>query len=207
MRLLSIVLLMLKKIFDCAPSRDEWIFAKDVVERLKMFNDITSVFSGTNYVIANIQLLKICEAKMKIREWSICGNPIIEEMSNRMILKFEKYWKDIQVPMGIATILDPRFKIDYLLDFFETLVGQTREACVERVHEIRDNLCDLMKEYQVDDEEDSTESSGPTLANSGLLSTISARVASRRALTMIRLKSELDRYLEEELVLISVENF
>jgi hypothetical protein len=44
MRLLSIVLLMLKKIFDCAPTRDEWIFAKDVVERLKMFNDITSVF-------------------------------------------------------------------------------------------------------------------------------------------------------------------
>jgi hypothetical protein len=42
-------------------------------------------------VTANIQLLKIREDKMKIREWSICGNLIIEEMSNRMILKFEKY--------------------------------------------------------------------------------------------------------------------
>jgi hypothetical protein len=32
-----------------------------------MFNDITSVFSRTNYVTTNIQLLKICEAEMKIR--------------------------------------------------------------------------------------------------------------------------------------------
>jgi hypothetical protein len=196
-----------EKLYDCAPCIDEWMFAKDVVERVKMFNDITSVFSGTNYVTVNIQLLKICEVKMKIRQWSICGNPIIEEMSNRMILKFEKYWKDIQGPMGIATILDPRFKIDYLLEFFETLVGNTGESCVERVHEIREDLCELMKEYQVDDEEDNTESSALTLAKSGLLSTISARVASRRAPTMIRLKSELDRYLEDELVPISVDNF
>jgi hypothetical protein len=28
--------------------------------------------------------------------------------------------------MGIATILDPRFKIDYLLEFFKTLVGKYR---------------------------------------------------------------------------------
>jgi hypothetical protein len=83
----------------------------------------------------------------------------------------------------------------------------TEESCVERVHEIREDLCELMKEYQVDDEKDNTESSAPTLAKSGLLSTISAHVASRRAPTMIRLKSELDRYLEDELVPISVENF
>jgi hypothetical protein len=164
-------------------------------------------FSRINYVTTNIQLLKICEAKMKIREWSICGNPIIEAISNRMILKFEKYWKDIQGPIGISTILDPRFKIDYLLEFFETLVGNTEESCVERVYEIREDLCELIKEYQVDDEEDNTESSTPTLAKSGMLSIISARVASRRAPTMIRLKYELDRYLEDELVPISVENF
>jgi hypothetical protein len=54
MLLLSIMQLSAEKLYDCAPSRDEWIFAKDVVQRLKMFNDITSVFSGTNYVTANI---------------------------------------------------------------------------------------------------------------------------------------------------------
>jgi hypothetical protein len=41
-----------------------------VVDRLKMFDEITKVFSGTDYVTANIKLLKICEAKVKISHWS-----------------------------------------------------------------------------------------------------------------------------------------
>lgn len=82
-----------EKLFDCAPSEEEWEFAREVVGRLKLFNDIIEVFSRTNYVTANVQLLKICEAKEQIRQWSTCGNPIIEEMSFEMIEKFDKYWK------------------------------------------------------------------------------------------------------------------
>lgn len=44
---------------------------------------------------------------MKIRQWSTCGNQIIEAMSVSMVTKFDKYWSDIQGLMGIATILDP----------------------------------------------------------------------------------------------------
>jgi hypothetical protein len=98
------------KLYDCAPSEEEWVFCREVVDRLKLFNDITAVFSGTEYVTANVQLLKICEAKEQIRQWSVCGNPIIEQMSFEMSEKFDKYWKEIQGPMGLATILDPRFK-------------------------------------------------------------------------------------------------
>jgi hypothetical protein len=49
-----------EKLYDCAPSKEEWAFARQVVDRLKMFDEITKVFSGTDYVTANIQLLKIC---------------------------------------------------------------------------------------------------------------------------------------------------
>jgi hypothetical protein len=55
-----------EKLFDCAPSEEEWAFASEVVDRLKLFNDITAVFSGTNYVTSNIQLLKICRLKSKL---------------------------------------------------------------------------------------------------------------------------------------------
>ena len=48
-----------EKLYDCAPNKEEWDFARQVVDRLKMFNEITKVFSGTDYVTANIQLLKI----------------------------------------------------------------------------------------------------------------------------------------------------
>jgi len=53
------------KLYDCAPSEEEWDFCREVVGRLKLFNDITIIFSRTNYVTANIHLLKICELKSK----------------------------------------------------------------------------------------------------------------------------------------------
>jgi hypothetical protein len=105
--------------------------------------------------------------------------------------------------MGLATILDPRFKTDYLLGFIETLTGDSSEDSAD---DVTNTLYDLMKEYEMDDDEDNTESSTPALANSGVLSTISARVASRRP-AAVRFKSELDRYLEDELVPIQTENF
>ena len=108
--------------------------------------------------------------------------------------------------MGLATILDPRFKTDYLLGFIETLTGDSSAECVEGVSDVTNTLYNLMKEYEMDDDEDNTESSAPTLANSGVLSSISARVASRRPAS-VRFKSELDRYLEDELVPIQIENF
>jgi hypothetical protein len=140
-----------------------------------------------------------------MKQWAASGNPIIQEMSVEMIAKFDKYWKEILGPMGLATILDPRFKIDYLLGFIETLNGDSSEDSAARVSDVTNTVYDLM-EYEMDDDEDNTESSRPALSNSGVLSTISAHVASRRPAT-IRFKSELDRYLEDELVPIQTENF
>jgi hypothetical protein len=127
-------------------------------------------------------------------------------MSSDMVAKFDKYWKEIQGPMGLATILDPRFKTDFLLGFIETLTGEPSEACVEKLDKVTESLCELMKEYAIEEDEDNTESSTHALVNSGVLSTINARVASRRTTTM-RFKFELDRYLEDELVPIGTENF
>jgi len=103
------------RLYTSLPSEDEWKFAEDVVERLKLFNDITKLFSGTNYVTSNIYFTRIAEVRKEIREWSTCGNPLVEAMSANMVAKFDKYWTDIQGFMGIATLLDPRFKTTMLL--------------------------------------------------------------------------------------------
>ena len=100
--------------FICVPSDDDWKFCGEVCDRLKLFADITEIFSGTQYVTANVYFPKICEIKMNMRKWSKCGNEIIEAMSHAMTEKFNKYWSDIQGLMGIATLLDPRFKIDMM---------------------------------------------------------------------------------------------
>jgi hypothetical protein len=105
----------------CLPSEDEWTFAEEVVGRLKFFYDITKLFSGTDYVTANIYFARIAKIK-QIRLWSTCGNPLVEEMSVNMIEKFDKYWTNIQGLMGIATILDPQCKTIVLLINYEDLL-------------------------------------------------------------------------------------
>jgi hypothetical protein len=85
------------------------------------------------------------------------------------------------------------------------LIGQNSDQCVLKVDELKESLCDLMKYYEMEEGEDTTESSTPLLDTSSL-STISARVASRRP-AMTRVKIELDRYLEDDLVHFSTENF
>jgi hypothetical protein len=36
------------------PTDDEWKFAKDVMEMFRLFNDIITLFSRTDYVTANV---------------------------------------------------------------------------------------------------------------------------------------------------------
>ena len=42
------------KQYEYLPTNEEWKFAVDVVERLRLFYEITELFSGTNYVTANV---------------------------------------------------------------------------------------------------------------------------------------------------------
>jgi hypothetical protein len=195
--------------YTCLPSEEEWEFAVDIVERLRLFNDITKIFSGTSYVTANIYFAKICEIRMKIRQWSTCGNAMIEAMFVNMVAKFDKYWSDIQGLMGIATVLDPRFKNLMLLMSFEWLFDTSGKVCDDKVVEVKDLLSQLMLEYHLEDvEEDNGCETYPTaaLGNTDFLSSFSARVASKRPAAM-RSKSELDRYLEDDFVSLTTKNF
>jgi hypothetical protein len=103
--------------------------------------------------------------------------------------------------MGIATILDPRCKTIVLLINYEELLGVRGRECEDKVIEVKNLLAELMSEYHVvEDVEGNNEASSPSLADDDdFLSDISARTASLRP-TSMGFKSELDRYLDEELV-------
>lgn len=193
--------------YTCLPTEEEWKFAEDVVERLQLFNDITNLFSGTDYVTVNIYFTQLAEIRKKIRHWSSCGNPLVEAMSANMVAKFDKYWTDIQGLMGIATLLDPRFKTVVLLICFEDLLGTTGKECDDRVLEVKNLLAELMSEYHVEVDVRNKEPAASSVGNAdNFLSSMSARVASRTPASM-GFKSELDRYLDEELLDMQTPNF
>ncbi|XBH79377.1 hypothetical protein VPH35_105372 [Triticum aestivum] len=97
-----------EKKFDCCSTKDDWKFAKEMCDRLKLFFDITESFSGTKYVTTNLFFPKVVTIRLAIRKWGKSENELIQKMSEEMKDKFEKYWKDIHGLMAVATVLDPR---------------------------------------------------------------------------------------------------
>ena len=178
------VFMRLKKVekqYDSLPSEEQWDFAIHVVERLQLFFDITELFSGTNYVTANIYFPKICEIKMNMRQWSTCGNAVIEAMSASMTEKFNKYWTDIQSLMGMATILDPRYKGEMLLVCFAMLhgVNVSSAKCEGYMVDLVAKLCKLLEEYNLekDGDESAPSSSCSSMQAPALMSLFTERVA------------------------------
>lgn len=68
----------------CVPIQEDWQFAKDLCDRLKMFYDITELLSGTSYVTANLFFPKITKIYIAIRKWQMCSIPKVEEISTKI---------------------------------------------------------------------------------------------------------------------------
>ena len=132
--------------FDCPPEGD-WNFASLVCEKLELFYQLTTLFSGTKHVTANIFFPKVCEIKLKINSWKEDENEIIRKMSIAMIEKYDKYWSDIQGLMALAVILDPRLKMIMLEACYIALLGEDEaDKYVKKSYEL---LTELMLEYHV----------------------------------------------------------
>ncbi|KAL8554728.1 hypothetical protein ACS0TY_002790 [Phlomoides rotata] len=133
-------------LYKSAPKEKEWEIARDIRDKLKVFNSVTELFSGTEYPTANLYFPKICEIKMSLKEWLCCGKSIIERMAMRMLDKFEKYWFQINGIMGVATILDPRYKLR-LLHFYFPLIYTNGEDAKKKIERIQDICYNLLNEY------------------------------------------------------------
>jgi len=102
----------------CAPSDDEWEMAASFCKCLKLFNDATMLFSGTQYPTANMFWWKFCDIKLAITEWCASADILIASMAQAMQEKYDKYWKKSNIALAVACFLDPRYKkrlIEYFL--------------------------------------------------------------------------------------------
>ena len=186
--------------FVC-PLNDDWKFTAIVCEKLELFYQLTELFSGTKYVTANIFFPKVCEIKLKINSWKEDENEIIRNMSTAMIEKYDKYWYDIQGLMAVAVILDPRLKVIMLQACYMALLGQEEaDRYCQKSYEL---LTQLMDEYQVqiDQEVVGTSSYGAsnsTVRAAAVLSIFKTLAATKKTSSLVKAKSELDRYLDED---------
>ncbi|KAL5191840.1 Zinc finger BED domain-containing protein RICESLEEPER 2 [Glycine soja] len=186
--------------YSCFPSDSQWEFAKEVCKRLAIFNDTTEMISGTKYPIANIDFPQICEIKMTLSEWVNSPNEVIQKMAEKMLQKFDSYWSVIHVIMGVATILDPRYKMELLEFYFESICPIDFFSQVNRIR----NLCyDLVSEYQAKKHQDSTssfESQDVVSDGKSKLCDYDRYIERKKRARTSTMKMELDHYLKEEVL-------
>ncbi|XP_025678841.1 zinc finger BED domain-containing protein RICESLEEPER 2-like [Arachis hypogaea] len=193
--------------YKSLPSEKDWDMADEIFQRLRVFFDVTELFSGTTYPTSNLYFPKVCVIKLALMEWKNCGNEIIEMMATSMITKFEKYWGVINTVMAIGTLLDPRYKMYLLNFFFRKIYGET-EACVV-IGQVKRVVQDLVLEYATKGRERDqaaqldmppppsipSSSKGRKFSHEDWQADFAAHVSEESA--FIDTKSELDYYLEE----------
>ncbi|WJZ94265.1 hypothetical protein VitviT2T_013139 [Vitis vinifera] len=75
-----------EKYYMVVPSEEEWNMTKEICGRLKLFYNITELFSGRNYPTTNTFFIKVCEIKEALYDWLICSNDVVKTMASSSTL-------------------------------------------------------------------------------------------------------------------------
>lgn len=67
-------------------------------------------------------------------------------MASQMLIKFNKYWSAIHGIMGMAAVLDPRYKLKFVELLLPVLYGA--EKANEEFQKLEEFVKHLFKEYQ-----------------------------------------------------------
>ncbi|KAL2895914.1 putative AC transposase, partial [Bienertia sinuspersici] len=132
--------------FDYGLSTNEWEVVEFVCKFLEPFNDITTLFSGSDYPTANLYLLHV----VAIEKWLVLAHnhnvPSIQLMCQSMMEKYEKYWSDHAIILSVAVVLDPRFKLKFVKGLY-SMVYVPSEVDV-RVRKVYDAMVELYDFYR-----------------------------------------------------------
>ncbi|XP_026383327.1 zinc finger BED domain-containing protein DAYSLEEPER-like [Papaver somniferum] len=130
---------------DC-PTDEEWEQIEVVKKFLKVFHDLTKIFSGSKYSTSNLYFERICQVQVLLKKES--GNDIefIRNMVKEMQAKFDSYWKELSPILAMAVVLDPRSKMNFVKFTYSKLYPKVRELERE-VNKVRSNMTTLFNEY------------------------------------------------------------
>ncbi|XP_077223994.1 zinc finger BED domain-containing protein RICESLEEPER 2-like [Tasmannia lanceolata] len=105
----------------------DWKNAKVICRLLKVFYDATKLFSGHKYTTANLYFHEIFAIQEHLLGMAIHEDVSINQMATKIQSKFDKYWRECNVMLAIAVVLDPRYKLKYL-SFMYHLIYATDDA-------------------------------------------------------------------------------
>ncbi|KAH7860858.1 hypothetical protein Vadar_018820 [Vaccinium darrowii] len=190
--------------YKCCPNDDDWYLAQDICERLEIFYRVTLLFSGTSYPTSNLFFPDVCDIKLTLTEWASCGIDLVEEMASKMIEKYDKYWDNTHGFLGVAVVLDPRFKMTLIGYYYKKIYGE--KLGEKMAEEVRARCFDLLTLYEGKTNNDnkrfevtsSSKQPATYLKCKNRLSDFDSYRDNLKKAKTSHVKSELELYLEEE---------
>ncbi|KAH9705268.1 BED-type domain-containing protein [Citrus sinensis] len=132
------------------PGPDDWESAERIVKFLKVFYDATLLFSASLSVTSNLSYdtIGLIESSLTVLQEST--DPWVSSMAYSMKEKFDKYWEStgkINKMLIIASILDPRAKMDFAKHIFEIIFGNDSLMVEQMTKAVKDLLNEFYDAY------------------------------------------------------------
>ncbi|KAG6744618.1 hypothetical protein POTOM_051255 [Populus tomentosa] len=105
--------------FKVNPSAEEWNKATAVFECLKEFYKSTCNFPTSR----DDYFLSVRDVYKNLLKWEQSDYVYVRAMANRMKGKFDEYWGEASLALGILAVLDPYFKLDIIEYGYRQIYG------------------------------------------------------------------------------------
>ncbi|CAO2174227.1 unnamed protein product [Urochloa humidicola] len=195
--------------YNEAPSAEDWKKVEAACTYLKLLYDSAHSIMAAANPTSNLFFHEAWKLQLELTNGTGHGDPVFSSMAKDMHERFDKYWKDCNLVLAIAVVMDPRFKMK-LVEFSYSKVYGAEAAKYVKV--IDDAVHELYKEYVAQPlpltpayVEQGEANNGPANANNsqGAPSTGDGLLDFDMYLSEIQSsqpsKSELEQYLDESL--------
>ncbi|XP_031255614.1 zinc finger BED domain-containing protein RICESLEEPER 1-like isoform X2 [Pistacia vera] len=132
--------------YSSALTDTEWEWASAITGYLKLFVEITNVFSGNKFPTANIYFPEVCDVHIQLIDWCKSPDEFLSSTALKMKTKFDKFWSKCSLALAVAAILDPRFKMKLVEYYYSQIYGST---ALERIKEVSDGVKELFNAYSI----------------------------------------------------------
>ncbi|KAJ7960694.1 Zinc finger BED domain-containing protein [Quillaja saponaria] len=115
------------------PNEDEWKRASTITSFLKLFVEVTNVFTRSKYPTANIYFPELCDINLQLSEWCKNSDDCVHSLVLKLRSTFDEYWKRCSLGLAVAAMLDPRFKMKLVEYYYPQIYCSDGSSCIAEV--------------------------------------------------------------------------
>jgi Domain of unknown function (DUF4413) len=113
--------------------QDECKQAQDVAKILEAFLNATKSFLVVRRPSSHTYMKEVWGIRGLLLDGELKDNAILQGLTQRMQKKFFKYWETPNLILTIATLFDPRYKLNFIQYCFQYAYGDEYETKLDNV--------------------------------------------------------------------------